>query len=157
MEKKHSELEPLSRALQSQIGKDLKALVLFGSRARGDFSEKSDYDILVIADSLPVEPIKRMRIVRSVLLKCPVHANFVAKTPFEFESNLTPLLLDVCIDGKVLYGAEYFEPFRSRAEKAISQAGLIRKRLDGEYFWEFSGSPPVSWELNWEGYRELAA
>ena len=34
----------------------LRLVVLFGSRARGDWLEDSDYDILVVADDLPSDP-----------------------------------------------------------------------------------------------------
>ncbi|MGC9119033.1 MAG: nucleotidyltransferase domain-containing protein [Thermoproteus sp.] len=33
-----------------------RLVVLFGSRARGDYTESSDYDVLVVADDLPADP-----------------------------------------------------------------------------------------------------
>jgi len=33
-----------------------RLIVLFGSRARGDWLEHSDYDVLVVADELPNDP-----------------------------------------------------------------------------------------------------
>lgn len=41
-------LELLER-LKKKLGNTLKEIWLFGSRARGDFSENSDYDVLVVA------------------------------------------------------------------------------------------------------------
>jgi len=37
-------------ALESTLGARLKELWLFGSRARGDFHENSDYDMIVVAE-----------------------------------------------------------------------------------------------------------
>ena len=38
------------KSLRERLGSNLKEAWLFGSRARGDYSSDSDYDILVIAD-----------------------------------------------------------------------------------------------------------
>ncbi len=45
-------LERAKRALSSAFGSRLAAVVLFGSRARGDASEESDYDIAVFIHDL---------------------------------------------------------------------------------------------------------
>jgi len=39
----------LKTRLQDSLGENLKELWLFGSRARGDADEDSDYDVLVVA------------------------------------------------------------------------------------------------------------
>ncbi|WP_369611697.1 nucleotidyltransferase domain-containing protein [Sulfurisphaera javensis] len=33
-------------------------MILFGSRARGDYTESSDYDVLYVDDNIPVDPKK---------------------------------------------------------------------------------------------------
>lgn len=38
---------------------DVRAVVVFGSVARGDFHDASDVDVLVIADGLPARPVDR--------------------------------------------------------------------------------------------------
>lgn len=40
----------LARRLRARLGSHLLRLVLFGSRARGDAREGSDYDVLVVVD-----------------------------------------------------------------------------------------------------------
>jgi len=45
-----SVLKPLIRRLQERLGSNLREVWLFGSRARGDHSSDSDYDILIVAD-----------------------------------------------------------------------------------------------------------
>ncbi|MEN9796582.1 MAG: hypothetical protein RL653_278 [Pseudomonadota bacterium] len=36
------------QAIRKELGEDVKELVLFGSRARGDAREGSDYDVLLV-------------------------------------------------------------------------------------------------------------
>lgn len=45
-------------ALPAELG--VRAVVVFGSVARGDFNDDSDTDILILADHLPVHPVARM-------------------------------------------------------------------------------------------------
>lgn len=40
---------------------DVRAVVVFGSAARGDFNDVSDIDVLVVAERLPDHPSERLR------------------------------------------------------------------------------------------------
>lgn len=53
-------IQALIEGLQKRLGGTLKEMWLFGSRARGDYSDNSDYDVLVVADD---ERLKLERIV----------------------------------------------------------------------------------------------
>lgn len=153
-----SEYDPLLTALSNRFGSHLKAVVLFGSRARGDPSPDSDHDIFVVVEDLPADPLSRTGLVRGSLRYCladlPGAMNLHAKTPAEFQADLTPLYLDVCADGICLFGADYFEPLRNRGLAALSASGMKRKRVGGNLFWMLSGNGPRNWELTWDGYRE---
>ena len=50
------DLQPVVEHLRRQLGAQLRAIVLFGSRARGDARLDSDIDLLVVADGLPRDP-----------------------------------------------------------------------------------------------------
>lgn len=50
-----------------------------------------------------------------VLLHMTERLVLIAKTPQEVMSDLTPLLVDVCMDGIALYGHDYFICFCSLA------------------------------------------
>ncbi len=71
-------------------------------------------------------------------------------------ANLTPLLLDVCVDGICLYGEAYFQPYRQKALAALRQARLRRHKSKNVRMWLFPQLPAGDWELSWEGYRECA-
>ncbi len=51
----NEELRDLKQSLQGLLGDRLLRMTLFGSRARGDFDEDSDYDIAVIVRGLTRE------------------------------------------------------------------------------------------------------
>lgn len=81
--------------------------------------------------------------------------NFIAKTPEEVAANLTPLMLEVCLDGLYLYGEAYFRLFRERALQALKQSGLKRVQVGQEWYWQFEKAPVRDWELTRDGYCEL--
>lgn len=142
--------------LKKAFGNNLKAVVLFGSRARRPSRPDSDHDIFLIIDHLSTNPLHRLKTVRKAIQNIPLRVNTVAKTQKEFQKNLTPLILEVSVDGLCLYGKDYFEPYRKKALRALNQAGLKRKKVGTEWSWLFEKVPKKEWELNWEGYRELS-
>ena len=148
----------LIHALRDSFGSRLKAVVLFGSRARGDAAADSDHDIFVVAEDLPAEPLRRTKLVRGAISDClaalPGAINLHARTPSEFEAVLTPLYLEVCVDGICLFGESYFEPLRRRGLAALASSGMERKRVGRSLFWMFADARPRNWELTWGGYRE---
>jgi len=59
-------------------------IVLFGSRARGDAREDSDFDFLVVADTT-LAPIDRMFVARKALWGHGVAADIFVLTPSEYD------------------------------------------------------------------------
>lgn len=43
-------VERLGRELRAHYGARLKQILLYGSRARGDFNDESDYDVIVVLE-----------------------------------------------------------------------------------------------------------
>ncbi len=86
------------------MGDDLVAVVLFGSRARGEAHEGSDWDVLVIARRLPKRTLERAFLLKRML---PAEhrggVSLLAKTPEEFMAGLPDLYLDIALDGVILY------------------------------------------------------
>lgn len=147
--------KPLIQNLIVAFGDRLKSIVLFGSQARSKSILKRDHDIFVVVEHLPQKPLSRLKEIRKTIFDIPLQINFIAKTPEEVEANLTPLLLEICVDGICLYGEEYFENYRQRGLRALQQSGLQRKRVGREWYWKFEKTPQKNWELTWEGFHEL--
>ena len=149
---------PLVQSLQDKYGDRLKTVALFGSQARREARQNSDHDVFAVIDGLPRDPIARQRDVRGILLpileNLPGSIAFVARTPEEVNANLTPLMLDICVDGICLHGDSVFGEYRRKALNALKQAGLRRRHLAGAWMWVFPHLPTRDWELNWDGYYE---
>lgn len=66
-------------------GVNYKKIILFGSRARGDYSEKSDYDILIVMkNNLSIrEKMELSSFLRKKLAKEEIDADIVIKSKEE--------------------------------------------------------------------------
>ena len=154
--KKYSIYNPLIDSLMNALGSRLKTVVLFGSRARKQAKEDRDHDIFLVIKNLSTKILERQKQIRTAIWDVPLRINTIAKTPEELKKNLTPLILEVCVDGICLYGESYFEPYRKKALDALKNSGLKRKRTGQEWYWHFEKIPNKEWELTWEGFRELS-
>ena len=63
------EARGFARCVSERLG--AVTAVLFRSYARGDFNEWSDIDVLVVARSLPRNPLERLDLVRECLTRFP--------------------------------------------------------------------------------------
>jgi predicted nucleotidyltransferase len=155
--KVREQYQPIIQALKQRFADQLKTVVLFGSQARGEAHRSSDHDLFIAIEALPTEPLARQRTVRNILLPIlddlPGAINFVAKTPEEVAANLTPLMLDICVDGFCLYGESYFQYYQKKALAALQQANLRRYKLGHTRMWLLPQLPRDDWELSWEGYH----
>lgn len=142
-------LRPVVEALRHGLGADLTALALFGSRARGDATPESDWDILLIARDLPARPLQRHFHVKALL---PEHwrarVSILAKTSQEFEARLPSLYLDIALDAVVLYDPQgYLRARLADIRRAIARLNLQRERQGRDLIWR---GAPMPWSLHWE-------
>lgn len=123
-------------SLHEALGQNLIALVLYGSRARGEQRRASDWDIFVLARSLPVSPMKRYARLRSLRNEEPEGGvSFLAKTRIEFEEGFPSFYLDLALDGVILYDTDgYMEAKLRRIREIIKETGLKRERIPGRFF-----------------------
>jgi predicted nucleotidyltransferase len=146
----------LVEAYKSYLGDELITIVIFGSRARGDYKENSDFDILIIADNLPERHLARMGYIREPLLNFDEKVQVLAKTPDEFDSVFPPLYLDIALDGKILVDKDGFMENRLRKiKKIIRDSSLYRIKKDDEFLWQWNSPKKPGWELNWGGLIEV--
>ncbi len=104
----------------------IKCLILFGSRARGDFGPYSDVDLILIAD-FSKNFLERAY---SLLILNESRFNFelFCYTEEEFEKMFTSgnaLILDAIYDGIPLEGFHFFELYKNKMNEMI-QKGLKR-------------------------------
>ena len=151
----HGDASPLAEvteALREGLGDDLVAVVLFGSRARDDARPESDWDLLVIASGLPPSPLHRVRQIASSLpFEWRFRTGILACTPEEFLRRVTPLDLDLALDGVVLFDPRNFvRPRLADLQEQINDMGLVRRELAGEWAWMWRGRPRRTWSLEWQ-------
>ena len=152
-----STLSEIVKVLRDHLGKDLVAVVLYGSWPRGEGQPGSDIDLFVVARNLPKRRFPRAQYVhRPVSGRLPQPVSILAKEPQEFERHFPPLYLDLGLDGRVLYDPEEYMTARlAHIRQIIEEAGLRRERCDGDFVWLWKRPPRRHWILDWEGYREL--
>jgi predicted nucleotidyltransferase len=149
---RHDIPEQVVAALREGLGKRLVAVVLFGSRARGDANPESDWDLLILAEGLPEDPLERHFFVSRLLpSKLPAAISAVAKSPREFEASLTSLYLDIALDGQILfdplaYAADHLATLR----RLLAEAGLYRERTEAGDLWRWQRTPTGAWSLEWK-------
>lgn len=141
---------------KSYLGENLVSIVLFGSQARGDATPKSDYDLFIVARDLPSSWLERSRFIHRPMYEYRLpDLSIVAKTPEEFARDVTPLLLNISVEGTVLYDTDFAQPKLQRLREIIKKAGLKRVRDKNEFHWEWDRYPRGEWEITWDGFREL--
>ena len=89
-------------------GLNISKIILFGSQAKGESTEESDIDILIISNDFrnkhiffKVELIKEAEI--KTIKKFMIPLDIITMTPEELESE-TSLIADYVKDGEVIYG-----------------------------------------------------
>lgn len=140
-------VEALSRGLE----KRLISVVLFGSRARGDSSAASDWDLLVIAQDLPVRLFARRLYLKGMLpASCRGAISILARTPDEFRAQLPSLYLDIALDGRILYDSGgYVAGELAELRELMLQVGLYREKTPAGDMWRWQGEPSTDWRQRW--------
>jgi len=121
----------------------VKAVVMFGSRARGESGERSDVDLLVLHEDCEIQdPVIRRRLYYNRLREA-VGKDFEAVTVVDMElkhflkpTEITALLLNVYWDAVVVYDkTETLRAFLGHVREKITKSGLKRVRDGKAYHW----------------------
>jgi len=121
----------------------VKAVLLFGSRARGESGERSDVDLLALHEGCRVEDDVTRRRHLYNLLREAVGGEFedITLVDMKLESFLKPvdinsLLLNVYWDAVVVYDKTgNVEDFLRSVREKIVKSGLKRVRDGKAYYW----------------------
>lgn len=148
-------LTEVVQALRQGLSGDLMAVVLFGSRARGEADPESDWDLLVVARNLPEKPLQRHFRVKTLLPDAwRGRVAVLAKTPAEFEARLPALYLDIALDGVVLYDTGgYIAQRLAYLRDLLARRGLQRTQAGPELTWRWRQPPELTWALEWDGAK----
>lgn len=145
--------ERIAVCLEAAFGIGVAGIAAFGSRARGTARPESDYDILLVAGGLAGDPFDRARQVQIPLLDLAgFDVRVVARTPAEFEADVTPLHLDLALDAVVLrdHGG-YLATRLRRLRQLVAEAGIER---GADLFWRWRVPPRrIDWAITWDGVR----
>lgn len=107
-----------------------RAVVLFGSRARGDWGPWSDYDLLILGDFGGLAYLERIRLVLDTLADIPLP---VEPHPYTLQEALamlergSPTIIDALEEGVVLHDSGDLGILRARYED-LKRRGLSRSK-----------------------------
>jgi hypothetical protein len=135
MDEKEEIGKEINRLCLEMSNKGLKTVILFGSRAKGNYTEESDVDICVIADALPEDMLKRRYPAPSGYKFLSIFAFYPAEF-LQMLKEANPFLLDIISYGKVVYDHGFFEEAQKAFHEVSKEYGLERQ----EKGWSYSSS-----------------
>jgi uncharacterized protein len=95
-------LAELKQGLVDLYGEHLKAMVLFGSYARGDYDESSDVDVMIVLDTYKSyweELVRSAQLASELSLEYGVTISRTIMTEEQWQRADTPLLKNVREEG----------------------------------------------------------
>ncbi|HHT9133267.1 MAG TPA: nucleotidyltransferase domain-containing protein [Candidatus Avalokitesvara rifleensis] len=98
-------LKDFTQRVSKLYGNKLESVILYGSHAREEATEQSDIDLLIVLKDFKEfwEEFHRVSpIASSISLKHNVVISAIPMKKEEYESKITPLLLNVKREGKVV-------------------------------------------------------
>jgi len=134
--------------LLRQLDEQLVSVVLFGSVARRTAHERSDIDLFVVIQDLPVGAFARRAVVEPVhqtlqpeldkLLRANIYTDLieVLRTPEE-AGRFHLLYLDMMLDAQLLYDRDNFMESRlARVRERADELGAIRRQIGDVSYWD---------------------
>lgn len=137
------DVELLRQRLQSLKESYIKAILLFGSKARGESRDRSDVDLLVLHEGCEVEDAVLRRRHLYNLLREAIGEESEELTVVDMElkrflkpREITSLLLNIYWDAVVVYDLTgSVEGFLKGVRDKILKSGLKRVRDGKAYYW----------------------
>ncbi len=97
-------IQTFRQKLNILYGNNLKQVILFGSQARGEATKNSDIDLLIITEKKlsPFQQEELVNLISYIAIEDDVLINFIEMLPSKFESEQSPLLLNIRREGMIL-------------------------------------------------------
>lgn len=122
-----------------QAGISTRSVILFGSYARGDFTEESDVDVCVVSDNFPWGE-KGRHILGSLCRLRRVQTLVYSSQEFlEALRRLSPVVLDILYEGVVLDDDGFIKKARLLFDELRIKFGL--ERLHDGWRWRPTAEP----------------
>jgi len=115
-----------------------RTIILFGSYARGDFTESSDIDLCVIAEKMPDEELERRTLPHMHRIPKVRLIGFLPNEFIEYLRTMRFLAFDIVADGIMIYDDGLYDKIRQTFDEVIKARGIIRL----ERGWKISKSGP---------------
>ena len=121
--------------LVAQLGGEvsLRCVLVFGSYARGNFTEGSDIDVGVVADGLPQGIFARRRLHGREVIPGVSAMGFTPEEFLELLRHGNLLVLDIMADGVLAFDDGFYQRAREEFAAAVERFGLVRE----ENGWRF--------------------
>ncbi len=104
-----------------------KCVILFGSYAKGNFTEDSDIDLCVIAEQLPANELRRRTLVGFYNIPKITAIGFYPQEFINFLKKRRCFIYDIISDGIVVYDNGFFEKIRSVYKECLREFQMIRE------------------------------
>lgn len=146
-------------SLGKRFGPRLQAVALFGSAARDPEGGWNDLDFYAIIDGAEDRDTVERDAYAILWPVVPEPVNVLCRAPAGFDRDVTPLMLDLAVDARVLCDpGEWLRGRLGRLRAILVEAGLRREDLGGGNFrWAFARPPRGEWSVTWSGFRDEAA
>jgi len=105
-----------------------RAIILFGSYARGDFTENSDIDLCLIADKMPEEELARRTLPDMPRIPKVRAIGFFPAEFLEFLRSIRFLAFDIVADGIIIYDDGLYKEIRQTFDEMIKIRRISRLR-----------------------------
>lgn len=134
-------------ALAASLSEQFIGLALFGSRARGDHSDLSDWDFLLVAEGLPGQAFARHRyLVEALPPELRGSVSIIARTPAEFATQSSTLYLEIAATGRILHDPTGLVAARlGILREWASRAGWKRIQDGRDSYWLSEDHRPLAW------------
>ncbi len=139
-------------ALKREMGQRLLAVALFGSVARGQATEESDIDLLVVVNEKPSNALQECLLVRRQVEPYPLRRiSPIVTTPEMLRQNFL-ILLDILDHGIILHDPEgVLGDLLSRLKRRLEEWGSKKVQLpDGSWYWQLKPDRKLGETLSYE-------